>query len=197
MARDVQERDLVEQLLSVQRLTIRVMSGDEDAQQVVGGMPPLPRDDLIGDVAADRLVGVDRSLQLTLPSRQGGLRHRLRPGADLFTLIGVGHAEDVGDHLEREGEGERSDHVDRLARVEGLLLHLVEHDGDVLDDRRSQRLHLPRREDLGHDPSDSRVSGRIEVDQAVGEDSGTSAERTVRVRDVGVGHRQALLPKQP
>ena len=58
VAGDVEQGDVVEELLHRQRALV---GGDEEvAEEVVGEVVALPRDDLGEDVAVDRLVGGDR-----------------------------------------------------------------------------------------------------------------------------------------
>ena len=79
--------------------------------------------------------------------------------------VGVGHAEHVGDHPERQREREVGDHVHRAvaARHDG-----VERVVDQLLHAGRQLLDRPGREHLLHQPAEAGVVGRVEVEDAAG-----------------------------
>ena len=98
-------------------------------------------------------------------------RERVRPVAQLVA-VAVGHAEHVGDHLERQREREVGDHLHRVAaRDDG-----VERGVDELLHARRELLDRARREHLLHDPADARVIGRIDVEHAAGAPLGPLTE---------------------
>ena len=142
-------------------------------------MVALPRDDLI-DVGFHRPRPFDRSDDLVVgDDRVERLHHRARPGGDLL-LVGVGHAEHLGDHVEGQREGELGDHVAGAA-----LGHRVEHRVDQLLDPRSQRLDRRGREGLAHESAQARVVGWVGVEHARGPlELGAGS---------GLEHRQPLL----
>ena len=74
------------------------------------------------------------------------------------------HAEHLGDHPERQREGEVGDHVELAAPGHGGVEHLVDH---RLHPRR-QLLDRPRREHLLHQAAEPGVVGRVEVEDAPG-----------------------------
>ena len=113
-------------------------------------------------------------MSLDVQLRQHGLeaeRERVRPAAEQVA-VGVGHAEHVGDHLEREREREVGDDLQAVAARH----HRVERVVDELLHAGRQLLDGPWGEDLLDDPADAGVVGGIDVEDAAGAPLGPVAE---------------------
>ena len=159
VAGDEQQRHLVAQLHRRQAVAV-LLGGDQRRQQVVGRVRPLPRDDLV-DVRVHRLLAVDRRLDLLVgDDRVERLDDRSGPLGDL-RLVGLGHPEHLGDHVERQREGQVGDDV-TVAALGDRVEHLV----DELLHPRSQRLDRRRRERLAHQPAQAGVVGWVDVEHA-------------------------------
>ena len=138
--------------------------GDQRGQQVVltRRLASLVDDafDEVLHVAAgfrcrDTFLGGDQRLE-----RQ---RDRLRPRPQLLPFVG-GHAEELGDHLERERERERRDEIAStvgLDSIEDLVDHL-DHPGPPCLDRL-------RRERTSGEAPHPRVLRRVDVQKRLGE----------------------------
>ncbi len=110
--------------------------------------------------AGRRLVG--RLHRRVVGGRLQRRRERLRPVADLGLAFG-GHAQQVGDHLERHREGQLVDQLHRAAlgrAVEDVVDQLLDPRTEPLDGRRGER-----QRDEAAQPG---VIGRVEAEDALG-----------------------------
>ena len=125
------------------------------------GLRPLPIDDLV-EVHVHVVAAVERGGEVLVgDDRIEGLHERSRPGAQLQPVLSFRHAEHVGDHREGERERDVGDHVElgvgpRVGVGDEILEERLHAGSEAFDDARC--------EDLGDEPAEAVVVGRVEIE---------------------------------
>jgi hypothetical protein len=111
----------------------------------------------------DHVVGgVERPRQgVLVDDRLEGAGHQLRPRPELDP-VGLGHAEQLADHDEGQGEGEPGDEIDGPTRGRLLRSHVGEQAVDQLVHAGAQLFDPADGERARHQAAEPRVVGRVE-----------------------------------
>ena len=135
-------------------------------EQVVGRVRALPLDRV--EHVLDHVVGRVDDVVEVLQARASGSSPSVSVCAQLAQLVavGVGHAEHLGDHLERQREGEVGDHVASSVAARDHARRACRR--PVACTRGASCSIIRGREHLLHQPADAGVVGRVEVEDPPG-----------------------------
>ena len=155
-----EERDHARELRFVERVAA-LLDGDERADQILAALPaPLfeERAQIVDELLHQLAEACD------VVRRERRCHDRVRPRAEAVA-VGGGHAEELGDHGDRERKREFLDETHLAARLDPVD-QLV---GDLLD-AWAQPLDHPRRERLRDEPAQATVVVAVLVQHVVARD---------------------------